>query len=599
MRDVLAKSDGVPLFLEEVTRMLVGSPTMLESVPENLRELLSTRLDQLPAHTLDTTRISAVVGRRVSRELLLALSAKPTDAVDQDVQSLLASGIMVPESDGYAFKHVLLRDTAYDRMLHATRAALHGTVAQTLLSRFPHLSDTQPELVAHHFTEAGVADAAFREWGRAGARSLRNGAYLEAVHHFEQALTQRRLLPDSTDADRTARAHEELRLRKDLGVSLIATQGYTSQAVADNYEHALRRSSELNDRDEDIPIHVLYGLWGTCLVRGDREATDELAKQFERVEKSPDPLARHVAHSTLGARAFYRGEFSRAMYHCQNAMQIYAPAHHFVLMRDYGYEGAIYSHSYVACILCFTGFPDRALVVVNEALRLSESVGDPYSKATSLCFAACIARERREPQRAMMLAGELIKLSTEHQFVMWLGIAHCLRGWARVADGDSAGGAEEIRYGLQMWEATGAKVPGTYLRLNLIEAELAGGAVDAGLADVEQGLQQCRRTLECYQEPEYHRLKGELLRLQGNTQMAEREMRRALQGARAQGAAWVELHAALSLARLASQGHGLTALAMPLAEVCSRLTEGADTPDVLQARALLAGHGRGPVMSVL
>jgi tetratricopeptide (TPR) repeat protein len=388
-----------------------------------------------------------------------------------------------------------------------------------------------------------------------------------------------------------------LRLRKDLGVSLIATQGYTSQAVAANYEHALRRSSELNDREQDIPIHVLYGLWGTCLVRGDREATDEFARHFQRVEESPDPLARHVAHSTLGARAFYHGDYTRAMQHCRQAMEIYAPAHHFVLMRDYGYEGAIYSHSYVACILCFTGFPDQALVVVNEALRLSQSVGDPYSNATSLCFAACIARERREPERAMALADELIALATDRQFVMWLGIAHCLRGWSRVAMNDVAGGAEEIRLGLGMWEATGAKVPGTYLRLNLIEAELAGGEIEAGLADVEQGMQQCRRTLECYQEPEYHRLKGELLRRQGNLKRAEREIERALEGARAQGATWVELHAASSLARLATPDR--PDLLSPLAAVYSRLTEGFDTQDVREAATLLARQGEGPVMSAL
>jgi tetratricopeptide (TPR) repeat protein len=584
IREVLAKSDGVPLFLEEVARMLVEEPGAIETVPERLEGLLAAKLDRLPAHVLETARVGAVIGRHVPREVLREVSPKGPQAIDMDATALIEAGVFLPDDGGYVFKHVLLRDAAYERMLRSTREDIHRRVATVLRARFPHLSDTQPELVAHHFTQAGASTEAQVAWTQAGARSLRNGAYVEAVYHFRSALEQ---LERSASAFGSQDVQEELRLRKDLGVCLIATQGYTSDAVAENYRLALQRSAALHDRQEELPIHVLYGLWGTCLVGGDREATDELAKHFERVERSTDPLARHVAHSTLGARAFYRGDYAEALTRCQEAMRLYEPANHFVLLRDYGYEGGLYSYQYVAYTLCFTGFPDQGLEYAKQGLRLADSIGDPYARAVALSGVACVARERREREPALASAAGLLELAQQRQFVMWVGIAHCLHGWARL-DVDPAGGADEIRDGLRIWAATGARVPGTYLRLSLIEAELALGRVDAGLEAVEDGLRQCRATLESYLEPEYHRLQGELLRLKDDDKAAEREIRRALREAAGQGAAWIELRAALSLARLAAASGGPPDALGRLSDVRARLTEGADTPDMREATALLA-----------
>jgi predicted ATPase len=587
LRDVLARSDGVPLFLEEVTRMLVDAPQGIASVPETLQDLLAARLDRLPSSVVDTIQIAAVVGRQFTRELLLAASTKDSGAVAADVSALLASGIVQDERGGLSFKHVLLRDSVYQRMLRGRRREVHARIASTLLDGFPHVAATQPELVAHHLTEAGAADAAFREWSRAGRRSLGNGAYREAAHHFEQALAVRYQRDPGGDDRQIAELQEELGVRKDFGVSLIATQGYTSPAVADNYARALRLSATAHQRDADIPIPVLYGLWGTCLVRGDREATGALARHFDRARHSDDPLTRHVACSALGALAFYEGRFQEARRHCEEAMRLYRPADHFVLLRDYGFEGGIYSQLYVACILCFTGHPDRGLGVVRQALEVANSLGDPHARAMSLALAACIARERREPAEAARLSDDLVALAAEQHFIMWLGIAHCLRGWSRLTDGDVAGGSREIREGLATWEATGAKVPGTYLRLTLVEAALASGDLDGALAVVEQGLTQCRETLESYQAPEYHRLKGEILVRKHDVRAAEGEFCRALAEAHAQGATWLELRAALSLGRLAAHAPVADAPAR-LADVVSRIGDGALTPDMREARAMLS-----------
>ena len=174
------------------------------------------------------------------------------------------------------------------------------------------------------------------------------------THQRAVSLCER--IAQSTDTPRSASALVELEVRKDLGLSLIATKGYAVQAVEDNYEPALRLSSSLSERGSDVPIPILYGLWGTYFMRGDREATDQLAKDFERVRESSDPLARHVAHSVLGARAFYRGEFAYAAEQFEHGIRLYNPAHHLVLTRDYGYAGGLYSHSYLACVYCFTGW---------------------------------------------------------------------------------------------------------------------------------------------------------------------------------------------------------------------------------------------------
>ena len=580
MNEVIAKGDGVPLYLEEVTRTFVDSPDVMDSVPAGLQELMTARLSHLPESALETIELGAVIGREFSRALLLAASPKAERSCDADLTVLLESGLLQAADDSYSFRHLLLRDAVYQRVMR--RPEIHGRVATALIDWFPRVAETQPELVAHHLTAAGATERACLEWRRAGTRSLRNGAYREAVHHFQQSLSLHGKLPAHA-AEPTARVHDELGLRKDFGISLIATQGYTSEAVTANYQRALQLSSTIRESEEAIPIHVLYGLWGTYLVRGDREATDAFARHFHRVARSTDPLARHVAHSTLGARAFYRGEFAAAKEHCETAMALYEPAQHFVLIRDYGYDAGTYSHVYFACIHCFTGYPDRGLQVINDVLELSSSLGDPYARAVSLGTAACIARERREPATARRHADALVSLSTDHQFTWWLGFGHCLRGWSRLAEGDVGGGADEIRLGLATWQATGAKVPGTYLRLSLVDAAIAMGDIAGGLSVVEEGLLQCRTTLESYQEPEYHRLKGELLSRAGDVAAARYEIYYALEGARRQGATWVELRAATSLARVApADGYA------PLADVIARLTEGADLADLQEANALAA-----------
>ena len=590
MREVIDKSDGIPLFLEEVTQMLADSAGALEAVPETLRELLSARLDRMSL-ARDLLRVGSVIGRRFSRDLLLAVSEGDRQETDRSLDTLLDAGIFLHEDDGYSFKHVLLRDESYVRIPHFTRAQLHGRVAATLRERFSHVAETQPELVAHHLTEAGATEPAMREWKRAGGRSLQNAAYVEAAHHFERALALCPRLPQLTRDERTTSGLVELELRKDLGLSLIATKGYTFPAVEQNYEHALRRSSELNIRSEDMPIPILYGLWGTYFMRGDRHATDELAKQFRRVLESADPLARHVAHSALGARAFYLGDFRYSREQFEKAIDLYDPAKHYTLTRDYGYSGGLYSHSYLACLLCFTGYPDRALALATEAVELARSLKDPYAQAMSLGFAACVARERGESARAGAIAAELMELATTYQFILWLGIGLCLSGWSNLADGNVAGGADQIRTGFQMYEATGARLPGQYLRLILIEAALAKGDLATGLAEVEKGLRLCHETFDAYLEPEYHRVKGQLLALDGALEGAERQFREAVDGARAEGAKWMELRAAFRLAQLRHRDTGPADAVALLGHVLSDLTEGTELEDLAYARALLVRAG--------
>lgn len=576
LHEMIARGDGIPLYLEELTQ----SFNVMGSVPAGLQQLMTARLSHLATPALETIELGAVIGRDFSRDLLIAASPKTERSCDADLTVLLESGVLRETDDGYSFRHLLVRDAVYQRVMR--RAEIHGRVATALLERFPRVADTQPELVAHHLTEAGAIERAWLEWRRAGTRSLRNGAYQEAVHHFQRSISLHETL-SARAGKQTAHVHDELGLRKDFGICLIATQGYTSGPVAENYQRALQLSSAITEREEEIPMHVLYGLWGTYLVRGDREATDTFARHFHRVARSSDSLARHVAHSTLGARAFYRGEFAAAREHCEKAMALYEPAHHFVLMRDYGYEGGIYSHLYIACILCFTGYPDQGLKVVSEALELSNSIGDPYARAMALGLAACVARERREPEKARRHSEALLALANDHQLIFWLGIGHCLHGWSRVAAGDTKGGAEEIRMGLATWQATGASVPGTYLRLTLVDAALAMGDIPGGLSVVEDGFRLCETTVESYQQPEYHRLKGELLSRAGDVVTARHEMYYALDAARKQGATWVELRAATSLARL-SPANGYA----PLSDVIARLTEGTDLPDFQEANALVA-----------
>ena len=592
VQDVIEKSDGIPLFLEEVTQMFSDSADAVRAVPETLRELLSARLDRLsPAR--DVLRIGSVIGRRFSRELLLAVSEQKPEAIGRSVEILLNSGVLLSDNDGYAFKHMLLRDECYDRVPHTTKAHLHGRVAAALRERFPGLAETRPELVAHHLTEAGAIEPALQEWRRAGARSLNNAAYQEAASLFARALGLCARLPVSTPEERTASVLTELELRKDLGISLISTKGYTDPTVEDNYERALRRSAELNAsaRNVPIPIPILYGLWATYFMRGDRDATDRFAEHFGRVLELTDPLARHVAHSTLGARAFYSGRFSSAIDHFEEAIRLYDPAQHFVLTRDYGYIGGLYSHSYLACVLCFTGFPDRGLALATEAVDLARALRDPYSCASSLAFAACVARERGEPARAKALAGELLELATSHQFILWIGLGLCLSGWSNQAEGDVVGGAEQIRTGFQMYTATGAKLPGQYLRLLLVESEIARGQVADGLAAADVGLKLCAETFDSYLAPEYHRVKGELLALDGAFDGAEVAFQQAIAAARAEGATWMALRAALRLVQLPGQGlASLRNLAL-LERIVSGVAEGAALKEMAEARALLARAG--------
>ncbi len=592
---VIQRTGGNPLFVEELTRAVLesGDAGITErEIPATLHDSLMARLDRMgPAR--EVLQIGSVIGSEFTYGLLRAVHNRISENELQgalrnatDAELIYERGI--PPDAAYQFKHALIRDAAYGALLRARRKELHSRIAEVLVEQFRETVTSAPEILAHHYTEADIAEQAIAYWQRAGQRALERSANREVISHFTKGLE----LLKST-ADSPQRNNQELTLQTALGASLIAVKGYAAPEV----EPVYARARELCDRVGETPLlfRVLGGLSAFYLVRGDFHTSRELGEQLLHLAQNmgnPSLLVR--AHSALGPTLFYLGEFAPSREHLEQGITLYqAQRHHShaAFLQDPG----VSCLCYLAWDLWFLGYPDQALKRTDEAIILAQSLSHPYSRAYSHAFAAMIHNLRGESEEAQEQAEAAIALSADQGFMIWLAQATVSLGWARAHQGQKEGVAQ-VRQGLAAWRATGAEVCSSYNLGVLAEAYGKWRRAEEGLGVLSDALAlMASKTGDLFYEAELYRLKGELMLQQAGVQEiasaveneAERCFLRAIDIARHQQAKSLELRAVRNLARLlARQGRGDIAHAM-LAEIYNWFTEGFNTADLKDAKELL------------
>ncbi|MGE0824774.1 MAG: adenylate/guanylate cyclase domain-containing protein [Candidatus Binatia bacterium] len=597
MQQIVAKTDGVPLFVEELTKSVleaeaVGArhavPLQSLGIPATLQDALMARLDRLPT-AKEIAQLGATLGREFSYELLHAVSPLDEDNLQQGLRQLVEAELLyqrgLPPQVTYLFKHALVQDTAYQSLLKSKRQQLHQTIAQVLEAQFPDTKETQPELLAHHYTEANLIEPAISYWQQAGQRAAQRSANSEAINHLTKGLEVLKTLPATRE-----RAQQELTLQLALGASLLATKGYTVPEVS----HAYSRARELCLQIGETPelFSVLTGLYRFYAAQAEHQTAHEVAKQLLALaQKAQEPTLLLGAHYAMGG-LYWLGEFVPALAHQQQVSALYRPQQHRPLAFVYGVDfGIIFSA--MAFTLWYLGYPDQALKSSDKAIILAQELSHSHSLALVLHYTAWLHQYRREGPATQKRAEEVIALAHEQGFPFLLAWGTMYRGWALAQQGQEEKGIRQIRQGLAASRATGAGVGVPYWLALL--AELCGktGQIEEGFSLLSEALTVVGKTEERFYEAEIYRLKGELT-LQSKVESekskvdeAEACFLKALEVAQNQQAKSLELRASISLARLWQQQGKQTEAHTLLSAVYNWFTEGFDTKNLQEAKALI------------
>ena len=533
VNQIVARTDGVPLFIEELTKTVLESGLLREAgnryeltgplpplaIPSTLHASLVARLDRL-ASVKDVAQIGAVIGREFTYSLIAAVSALPERDLQAAIAQLITAEMIfgrgVPPEATYIFKHALVQDAAYASLVRSRRQQLHALVAHALEQRFAAIAATEPEIVAHHFTQAGVPDAAIAYWLQAGGRATSCSANREAIGHLTNGLTLLKDVPDTFKRDQL-----EFKLQVAIIPALMATKGY----AATEAEHAATRAWDLSKRVSDNPdhFHVLWNLWLVQLVRANHRTALELGQQLLGLaDNAGDQAFRLEAQMAVGITSLHLGELRIAHEYFGKSVALYDPERHRGLAFEFGgVDPAGASLGFNSWTLQCLGHTDQALANCERGLALVGQLGQPYSLARALYYSAILHQLRRKfgvAQERMTAAEEM---AAQHGFGILLGLAPIMRGWALVEGGDVTGGIDEMHRGLETYRATNAGFQRPYFLALLAGVYKASGQPQNGLTLVAEAIALAEKTEERYFEAELYQLKGQLLLAQSPQNSAE------------------------------------------------------------------------------
>jgi class 3 adenylate cyclase/predicted ATPase len=600
LEEILTKTDGVPLFVEELTKMVLESGLLREDVneylltgrlhtltiPVTLQDSLMARLDRLTT-AKDLVQRCAILGREFTAEMLLAIEPHNEEMIQQGLSQLVESELLYQRGQfpkaTYIFKHALIQETAYQSMLKSTRKKYHRQIADMLLKRFPELAVSQPEIIGHHYTEAEMGDVAISYWQQAGQRAADRFANEEAIAHLNRALEILTALPETVE-----RAENELELLLAIGPSLIAIKGYAAEEVGQNYLRARTLGQEIGDVAQ--LFQVLWGLWGYYVVRSEHQEAREVGeKLLELARNEQDTIYLMESHLTLGGALFCLAEFVKASEHLEQGAALYEPDKHRSYISLFAADLGVFCPAWAAHPLWHIGYPDRAIMRSRQAVQLAEKLAHPYSIALALDYAAIAHQFRREAKEAYRSAEAAITICEEHNFAYYLGWAMVIKGWALADMGDCESGTDVIRRGLNTLRNTGAKRSFPFYLSLLAEVYGKKGMTNWGLQTLSEAFEEAENIEERWWLAELYRLQGALLLQQTNpdVEKAETSFHKAIEVARRQHSISLELRAATSLYRLSQQQSTRNDAAKFLVEVYNRFTEGFNTPDLKEAKGIL------------
>lgn len=596
LEHVLQKSDGIPLYVEELTKAMIESGLLQEeddryvltgslrgvSIPSTLHDSLLARLDRL-AVVKDVAQAGAAIGREFAYGTLAALLPMSAAELDASLSRLLESGLIhgqgQPPDAVYTFKHALIQDAAYATMLRPKRQGLHAQIAQ-VLEADPLPAHRAPELLAHHFTEANQIDRAVPCLLQAGLKAAAGAAHTEACKYFDEGLRLLATLPEDT-----ARHRLEMGLRVHLGMSLAATRGFAAPEVESTNQRARELCRLLGDNDE--LFWVLRGLCALYIVRSNGAASRELSEQCVRLGRETGRHEFMVEALVMeGYVQGYAGEFRRGREAMSRAVQIYRSTDAGRYAYPTPQDPSVAALTLLAMISLVQGDEPEAVRANEDALQTAEGLKRPFDQAYAHCFAAMFENLRGDAARAAHHAGVTIGISQRHGFAGWLAAGAMQLGKAKAALGEAQEAIGLVGNTLPAWQGSGAETTSSYFLSGLAEGHRAAGQEAQALEAVAQGLDHAARLGEHWYDAELHRLRGELLSARPATQaQAEAEFRRAIEVAHGQGATLFELRAAIGLARLPEPG--APDARSFLLRALSGYAGAPDSPERRQATALL------------
>ena len=604
LEQILTKTDGVPLFVEESTKMVLESGLLIEGpkeytlagkfiplkIPMTLQDSLMARLDRL-ASAKELVQLCAILGREFTYEMLLAIQPHDMQMLHKRLKQLVDSELLyqrgVFPKATFTFKHALIQETAYQSMLKNTRRRHHLKIAEVMTKKFSELSISQPEVIAHHYSEAGLSDEAISYWQLAGQRAAERFANKEAIAHFTEGLALLKSQPKNQ-----AQQRQELMLQLAMGPPLSSLKGFAAPEVEVACSRAYKLCQQVGGARLQFP--ALWGLWHYYLVNSDFPKAETLAEQLIGLAHTANDHAFLAdAYRAKGETLLWSGEFSQARAYFEKGIDLTdARRQHSAFAENPGVSCRFFS----AIALWFLGYPDQALLRSQEAVTMAQEMAHPFSLSAAHHFAAWLHLLRKESQTTMHHAEAAMTIAVDQGFVFFIAYDTMLKGWATAEQGQMKNGISMLREGLDAFQATGAKI--LVPQWMVVLAELYGklGQTEEALSTLAAAqILSEKNNGELYYLAEMFRLRGQLL-IQREKDMLPKVsyydeaatcFLRAIEWAQQQEAKSLELRAAMSLSRIWHR-HGKKSDAFQLlSRIYDWFEEGFDTPDLMAAKVLL------------
>jgi len=604
-QDIIERTDGIPLFAEEMTKAVLdadgesdaqracaAAPTPVVAVPASLQASLMSRLDRLgPAKNV--AQVGAAIGRAFPHMLLAALVRKPKEELDSDLDRLIAAGLLsrhgTPPYASYLFKHALVQDVAYSTLLREPRRGLHARIAETLESEFAEIAESQPELLARHYTKADLIEKSARLWGKAGQRSQERSALVEAAEQLGQALAQIATLPSTSDLRR-----EQIILQVALLNTLMHVKGYgapeTKAAVA-QVRALIEQAERLGEPPDDpsLILSALFGQWIVNFINFNGDVARELAARFLTLgEKEGTAVPLMIGHRTMASTLAFMGDIVEAKAHYNEALALYRPAEHRRLMTRFGQDLGVTCLAFRSMALWLLGYPEAALNDADCALMEARQIEHAATLMFTLNFPILVNTYCGNYHAANERLKELVALAEEKGAPFRKAEGVLRRGYILTLTG-AAKAVEIVTAGIDLWRSAGSTIFTPEHEFMLASAHADAGQFDDAWRCIGAAMTAMQATKERWCEAEAHRVAGEiaLKSPQRDEAKAQAYFEHSLTIARAQHAKSWELRAATSLARLLSyQGKRKMARDL-LAPIYDWFTEGFNTSDLRKAKALL------------
>jgi class 3 adenylate cyclase/predicted ATPase len=608
---IIEKTDGLPLFIEELTSSVFRTPIEsrpgegdsernahppVPSVPETLHDALMERLDRL-AQGRRLAQIAAVIGREFSYDLLsLALPIDDNDlrrSLSRLEEADIIHRVGVSPFIRFAFKHALLRDAIYNSLLRSTRRQSHANIATILAKHYCELVENRPEILAYHYGESGNYELAMRCWYKSGQHALAHSANVEAIAQFRKALEALSALPDTPERDK-----QEIEIQLALGIPLIAVRGYPAEETREAFARARTLCLKLDSRSEYF--QALFGLWGNCWMGGRNDEALSMANEFlSRSQTSADAVPLMVAHRVMGSTLLCIGEFQSSRQHFEESIALSKRKGKRSLYKAYMVEPQAASLLLLSWDLWFLGYPDQSLARVLEALALARELAQPYTIAFAHYMTSVVHLLRGEPDLALASAEESLEMSQEQRFSLYALLSKISRGRALGSLGQTREAQTQIKLGLDEARSKGVGYMLPMMNSWLAEMQAQSGEHQIALSMVEQTLAQTNDATGRSWESELHHQRARILLAldPASASEAELHLNKAVEVARRQSARSLELRAATSLAELWRSQERFDEARELIGSIYRWFDEGIGTEDMRRARdaqlGLPASGGNG------